>query len=167
MKRSQTKQHKIWKPNQMLWVKIPVTVCHTPPRDFIQSLSVAPGALTFPFETLGRIMSHIPQDMTGKCSEHTHFVQHSFYFHFILLDKIPLQNNVFWVAVGLNIISAGWKKLTIILFPELQIVEGNMPELQPEFTLIRVQGESTMLQDHLQRIENPFAKHDTFSRVFF
>lgn len=90
MKRSQTKQRKIWKPNQILQGKIPITVCHTPPtpRDFIQSLSVAPGAATHSHLKCLAFWCHeysIPQDMRGKCSEHTHTFLSTriwFYFHF-------------------------------------------------------------------------------------
>lgn len=116
-------------------------------------------------------MNPIPQDMTGKCSEHTHFCPNAFRFIFtsFLLDKIPLQNNVFWVAVGLNIISAGWKETSNNFVPRLQIVRKVTCQsfVKPRVHFDQGAGESTMLQDHLQRIENPFAKHDTFSRVFF
>ena len=88
MQRSQTKQRTIWKPNQMLWVKIPMTVCHTP----LQGTSFSPwvwplGTHTFPFEMLGFLVSWTPFLRTRQVNvlnTHTFLsICIWFYFHFI------------------------------------------------------------------------------------
>ena len=86
-----------------------------------------------------------------------------------MLDKIPLQDNVALVAVGLNIISAGWKETKNNFVPRLQIIRKVTCHSfgKPRVRFDQGAGESTMLQSRLQRIETPFAKHDTFSRGFF
>lgn len=176
MKRSQTKQRKIWKPNQILRGKIPITVCHTlPPQGTSFSPWVWPlGQPHIPIWNawLSGVMN-TPFLRTWEANvlnTHTHFCLHVFGFIFtsLLLDKIPLQDNVFLVDVGLNIISAGWKETKNNFVPGPQTIRKVTWQFwQAQSSLWSGCRGEHVLQSHLQRIENPFAKHDTFSRGFF
>ena len=126
MKRSQTKQHKIWKPNQILWGKIPITVCHThpPPHKGLHSVpECGPwGSHTFPFEMLGFLVSWILHSLGHDRQmfwTHTHISVYKYLVLFSLhccSTKFLCRTMFFWLMLDWTLSQQVGRKLKIILF---------------------------------------------------